>query len=196
MTTALIYVLTSIALALVMLVLGKIADKPRTDANVYAYPKKTVWLVFGLSILLMVMALMMMLVSPRRSWGAHPIAPATIGTVLLFGYLLLWLHIRSYRIALVGKVLHISSLFFRRSVELDSVKRFAIIQGGSGGQFLELYDARNRRVFKAADTIQDFSDLTSLIHHQVAGRDVSFDSRDKWGKWTRSQVFTTARTPK
>jgi hypothetical protein len=48
MTTALIYVLTSIALALVMLVLGKIADKPRTDANAYAYPKKAVWLVFGL----------------------------------------------------------------------------------------------------------------------------------------------------
>ncbi len=39
------------------------------------------------------------------------------------------------------------------------VRRFVIIQGGDGVRFLELYDANNRRLFRVADTVQDFDEL-------------------------------------
>lgn len=190
MNTVLTYGLTSIALPLIMLAIGNIADKPRPDANVYAYPKKLVWVVLALFVLLIVMGLMITFFLPGRG-SKHPGIAVGIYAVFLLGYLFTCLYIRSYRIALTGRVLDVSSLFFRKTVELDSVRRFAIIHGGRGGQFLELYDAQDRRVFRASDTIQDFSDLTSLIHHQVAGQDISFDSRDKWGAWTRGRSRKT-----
>ena len=192
MSTALTYGLTSIALPLIMLALGKIAERPRPDANVYAYPKKIIWTIFAAIFFLIVVVVVANFVTPRRS-SDNPALIVAIWMALLLLLLLACLHIRSYRIVLTGSVLHVSSLFFRKTVDLDSVRRFAIIHGGRGGQFLELYDAQDRMVFRASDTIRDFSDLTSLIHHQVAGQDISFDSRDNWGEWTRGRYDNAAK---
>jgi hypothetical protein len=192
MKTALVYVLTSIALPLIFLALGKIDDKPRPDPNVYTYPKKIVWAVFMGWMFLFVMGLVIEFVLPLKP-SRNPAIADVLWIALLVCLLLAGLHIRTYRIALAGSVLHVRSMFFRKTVELESVRRFAIIHGGRGGQFLELYDAQNNKVFSVADTIQDFTDLVSLLHHQVAHHDISFESRDKWGEWTRSRYDDAAR---
>lgn len=75
-------------------------------------------------------------------------------------------------------------LFFRKTVTLTSIKRFIILEGGRGGQTLELRNEKNKIEFRVADTVQDFSMLASDIRKQLQHTGVSFEHRDKWGEWS------------
>lgn len=184
MIVALTYIGTSLALTTIFLVLGLIKNKPRGVVGFYFYPKKYVWLVFsGLPTLLFVGAVII-LVSPESSWR-YPTIGAAIGVLFIGSYSILYLHIRSYYVKVEAGAIVFGSLFFIRQFNLRDVRRFVVLEGGRGGQFLELYDVTNRMLFSAADTIQDFPDLMAQVRRQLSISTVSFESRDKWGTWTR-----------
>jgi hypothetical protein len=125
----------------------------------------------------------MIFVSPRSSWR-HPAADAIFGGAVLGTYSLIYFHIKSFFVRLESGILTWGSLFFRKTIALSLIKRFALIEGGRGGQTLELRNAKNRIVFRVADTVQDFGDLAADIRKQLPRDGVSFAYRDSWGEWS------------
>jgi hypothetical protein len=163
--------------------LSYIRNKPRNDPGTFGYPKKVIWLVFfGLPALIFFGAIMIV-VSPSSSWR-HPAADAAFGGVVLGGYLLIYFHVKSFFVRLESGVLTWGSVFFRKTVALSLVKSFALIDGGRGGQTLELRNAKNRIAFRVADTVQDFGELAADIRRQLPRDGVSFAHRDSWGEWS------------
>jgi hypothetical protein len=182
--TALIYIATSIALALIFGVIKFVPDKPRSNPGIYAYPRKMIWLVFAGIPLLIVIELLVVAVSPAKSWR-FPLASGAIGIAFLLMYIYAYIYIRCYFVRLAGNEMRYGSIPFHRSLRLDSVRRFVVIEDAKGGKCLELYDGSNHRIFKVADTIQDFGDLVVDVREQLPKHGIAYESRDKWGEWTR-----------
>ena len=177
------YILTPICVALLVAGISYIRNKPRKDFGVFTYPKKIIWLVYLGLPTLMSFGVIIILVSPRNSWP-HPAADATFGIAALGGYLLICLYVQSFFVQLQSGILTSGSFFFRKTVTLTSIKRFIILEGGRGGQTLELRNEKNKIEFRVADTVQDFSMLASDIRKQLQHTGVSFEHRDKWGEWS------------
>jgi hypothetical protein len=183
MNFAYAYVMTPICVALLFAAFGYIRNKPRSGPGILGYPKKTAWLIFcGLPALIGFGAVMFFL-SPRNSWG-HPTADATFGSAVIAGYSLIYFHVRSFFVQLESSILTWGSVFSRKTLALSSIKRYAIIEGGRGGETLELRDARNRIAFRVADTVQDFGTLAADIRKQLPRDGVVFARRDRWGEWS------------
>jgi hypothetical protein len=133
--------------------------------------------------LLTMFGIIIAVISPKRSWR-WPVASATIWTAFVLSYTFLYFYVRYYFVRLIDNQIHYGSFCFRRRIQLGSVRRFAMIQGGEGVRFLELYDANNRRLFRVADTVQDFDDMAASIREQLPKHEIAYEARDKWGKWT------------
>jgi hypothetical protein len=180
------YILTPVCVAVIFAALSFIKNKPRDALGTFGYPKKIIRLVsFGLPALI-VMGAIMIFVSPRSSWR-HPAADAAFGGAVIGAYLLAYLHIKSFFVQLESGNLTWGSVFFRKTLSLSLIKRFALIQGGRGGQTLELRNAKNRIAFRVADTVQDFGELAADIRKQLPHDGVSFAYRNSWGKWSEKK---------
>jgi hypothetical protein len=180
---AYVYIFTPVCAALLLVALGLLGNRPRSDASIYGFPKNTIRLVlFGLPILLALGAIML-LVSPRSAWK-HPAADAAFAGCVLCAYLLTYLHVRSFFVQLKPNALIWGSIFYQKTLVLESIKRYAFIEGGRGGQILELRNTKNKIVFRVADSVQDFATLAADIRKQLRREGVVFARRDMWGKWS------------
>lgn len=109
--------------------------------DTFKYPTAVIRVVFiGLPVLILLGALMLV-DSPSNSWR-HPAIDEIFGGVVLVGYLLIYIHIRSFFVRLEPNAIAWGSIFYKKAIALSSIKRFAIIEGGRGGQTLELQNAK------------------------------------------------------
>jgi hypothetical protein len=185
MNTALIYIAVSISLSLLLSLLGRIPDHARGNPDVYTYPKKTVWTVFaGIPFLVLVSGFIFFAGTPPKSQRGAVIVVAIWVTVILL-YTCAYIYVRQLSIQIERDEIRVRGFLIHRTVFLSAARRYVAIQGGNGGRLLQIYDADNRCMFKVTDTIQDFDGLTAQIRHLLPKHDVSYESRDKWGKWTR-----------
>ena len=188
MNTALTYIAVSISMSLIFWFLGRIPDHARGNPDVYTYPKKTVWTVFaGIPFLVLVSGFILLAETPPKSQTGAVIVVAIWVTVILL-YTWAYIYVRQLNIQIERDEIRVRGFLFHRTVFLSTVRRYVAIQGGNGGRILQIYNADNRCVFKVTDTIQDFDGLAAQIRHLLPKHGVKYESRDKWGKWTRKVI--------
>jgi hypothetical protein len=185
MNTTLIYIAVSVSMSLLCWFLGRIPNSARGNPDVYTYPKKTVWVVFaGIPFLCSLVGFISLAGTPPKS-RVHAVVIILIWVTVILLYTWAYICVRRLSIQIDEVEIRVSGFLFRRAIALSSVRRYVALEGGNGSRVLEVYDANNRRRFRVTDTIQDFDALTAQIRHFLPKHGVIYQSRDKWGKWTR-----------
>jgi hypothetical protein len=185
---ALSYIGLFVTLAIILGFLGRIPNSSRGDPNVYTYSKRAAWVFFsGIPLLVIAAGFIFIFGVPPKSRTGIVVVIA-IWVVVIFLFTLAFIYVRRLSIRIEGNEIRVSGFLIRRNVLLSAVRRYVAVEGDNGSRSVQIFDGNNQSLFKVADTIQDFDSLTAQIRHLLPKHGVKYESRDKWGKWTRKVV--------
>ena len=184
-----------LAMAAGVVVLGYLAGRERHQRkdgiDIFRYPR-----VFPRAILPFVIALPILgAIVVYETFRAKPRGGAL---VLYFGiwglflvvFLLGYWYTQRFEIRVDGEQVSVRGIR-TRTFAAGEIRRFVLVQGGSGTNVMSLYAAGNVKLLAAASTIQDFKDLVRRLGGLAGRNGVVCERRDKWGKWTKESLLVS-----
>lgn len=187
MRTAIVYLAASVTLAIILSLARRQHHESRSGTAVYRYP----------SLLVQLVALFTPVYGAAAAfiYSRDPQLPKTTGFIvaltLVFGTFMVgntvaYLYFRSFSIEINDSLIIVRSWGRRRQIRYDEIATISIVKGWRGGGEMQLYGPANKRLFKVANSIQDYDDLVWSVKNNTRGASVVVRERDRYGKWSES----------
>lgn len=187
MRTAMVYLATSITLAVILTIARRAHHVNIGRREVYRYPPLLVRLVAFFTPVYGAAAAFI--------YSRDPQLPKTTGFVValtvVFGGLLIgnsvaFLYFRSFVIEVGDSSVLRRSWGRQRLISYDEIAVIVTVKGWGGGGDTRLYDQQNRLRLKITSSIQDYDDLIWSIKNHTRRSNVIVRERDSLGKWSES----------
>lgn len=186
MITALTYLLVSVSLAVLLYFGAKEHHQVREGVEIFRFQSALVWAIFCVAPVWMLCgAFIYSTYPPGLPNGIQLYFLITMFTVPPVGYVLAYLYAKKFYIEIDDRCIRIGGLRQERSIPYGDIRKIVLVQGAKGSMELSLFDARDQRILKASNSLQDFMNLVDLIKEHTRDNEVLIKYRDKWGKWSR-----------
>ena len=184
MTTALVYILTSITLVVILGLTRSPGHEAANGVDIFKYqPGLLRVLSWCCPVPLILMASVYLVTTPVMSGQslALLLMAGVIGSSLVY-YAYKYLDALHVEIGRSG--MRVFTLRGSKNIDFKDVRRVDYIEGGKGVLFIDILDDSDKRVAHLSSTLQDFDDLHRLIKAGAAAYGATYRQRDKWGKWS------------
>jgi hypothetical protein len=187
MRTAIVYLATSITLAIILTLARRQHHESLSGTDVYRYPPLLVQLVALLTPVYGAAAAFVYSRDPQvpRTTG-FIVALAVVFGAFIVGNTAAYFHFRSFSIEITDSHIAVRSWGRRRLIRYDEIAAISITTGWRGGGEMQLYGQANKLIFKIANSIQDYDDLVWSAKNNARGRGVVVRERDRYGKWSET----------
>jgi hypothetical protein len=188
MRTALVYLATSVTLAIILNLARHQHRESLSGTDVYRYPPLLVRLVALFTPIYGAAAAFIYSRDPEvpKTTGFLVALAVVFGTFMI-GNTVAYFYFRSFSIEITDSHIAVRSWGRRRLIRYDEIVAISIFTGWRGGGEMQLYGQANRRLFKIANSIEDYDDLVWSVKNNTRSMSVVIRERDRYGKWSEAR---------
>jgi hypothetical protein len=187
MRTAIVYLATSITLAIILSLSRRQRHESLSRTDVYRYPPLLVQLVALFTPVYGAAAAFIYSRDPQvpKTTG-FVIALAVVFGTFMIGNTVAYFYFRSFSVEITDSHIGVRSWGRRRLIRYDEIAAISILTGWRGGGEMQLYGQANKLLFKIANSIQDYDGLVWSVRNNARGKSVVVRERDRYGKWSET----------
>jgi hypothetical protein len=184
--TGLIYILTAVSVALVVLLGRKSGHEVRSTSEIFRYDLGLLKIFFFCSFIpLLVNVLLIIFGSPKPS--DIEMLLQMCFALLLTAALLFWqFSLKRFSVEIGENSFAITKMRKETtSIAFSNVKRINLLQGGRGEHVLSVLGKDNQELVRFSESIQDFDSLTELFKSRAKVMGIPFFYRDCHDNWSQ-----------
>ena len=172
MGTAIVYILSSITLALILVLTRSSGHSVIEGEDVFRYRPKLLKVAYGCSFLPVVCATFICVAASPRPGVLVVTLLMSVALVASALMLWAWKRLKSYEVRIQPDGLLITKFGKTSELPFSQIHKVIYLKSSSGGGTVELYGPNKRSLFEFTDTMEDIDQLAKLIVSQARGHRV------------------------
>lgn len=185
MITGIVYILTAISIAVIVLVARKPGHEVLATSEVFRYQSGLLKVLYFCSFIPLLVNVVLIVVSMPKPSGIEMLMQMSFA-ILLTAMGLFWhLKLKRFSVEIGADGFVISKIRGASTVPLSAIERINLLEGGKGEHVLAVLGKGNKEIIRFSESIQDFDTLTELLRSHAKSMGIPFFYRDCHGKWSQ-----------
>lgn len=185
MMTGIVYILTAVSIALIVLVARKPGHEVLATSEVFRYQSGLLKVLYFCSFIPLLVNVVLITVGSPRPSGGEMLMQMSFA-ILLAAMGLFWhLNLKKFSVEIGADGFAISKLSGSNVVPFSAIERINLLEGGKGEHVLAVLGKGSKEIIRFSESIQDFDTLTELLRSRAKSVGIPFFYRDCHGKWSQ-----------
>jgi hypothetical protein len=184
--TGIVYILTAISIAVIVLIARKPGHEVRSTSEVFRYQSGILKVLYFCSFIPLLVNVALIAVGSPKPSDSEMLMQMSFA-ILLTAIGLFWhSNLKNFSVEIGADSFAISKMLKgTNTIPFSNVERINLLEGGKGEHVLAVLGSGNKELIRFSESIQDFDALTELFKSRAIGMGIPFFYRDRCGKWSQ-----------